>query len=181
MKRQIQAKSKKQTYCHFKGIFLEKNLTIKATCHMQLANCAVNIEKSKILIYGKAIKKTKITVAQNSLARVKTKYYQQCKAHIKIAVHGMLSKLICTSYLSHNNPCFRCNTAITYFLVLHMCEIRFRDVIDRTMHLFTSWRKNSETWPNEYVFGPLFFNSIRWFSYVIKKIWLSLTVEMKFY
>ena len=30
--------------------------------------------------------------------------------------------------LSHNNPCFQCNIAITNFLVSHTCEIRFHDV-----------------------------------------------------
>ena len=40
--------------------------------------------------------------------------------------------------LSHNNPCFPCNIAITNFLILHMCEIRFYDVIDRAVHTFTS-------------------------------------------
>ena len=36
--------------------------------------------------------------------------------------------------LSHNNPCFPCNIAITNFLVLHRCEVRFHDIIDRTVH-----------------------------------------------
>ena len=31
--------------------------------------------------------------------------------------------------LSHNNPCFQCNMAITNFLVSDTCEIRFDDVI----------------------------------------------------
>ena len=31
--------------------------------------------------------------------------------------------------LSHNNPCFSCNIAITNFLVSHTCKIRFHDVI----------------------------------------------------
>ena len=30
--------------------------------------------------------------------------------------------------LSHNNPCFQCNIAITNFLVSNTCEIRFHDV-----------------------------------------------------
>ena len=34
--------------------------------------------------------------------------------------------------LSHNNPCFRCDIAITNFLVSHTCEIRFHDVIGRS-------------------------------------------------
>ena len=40
--------------------------------------------------------------------------------------------------LSHNNPCFPCNIAIMNFLVLYTCEMRFHDVIDRTVHTFTS-------------------------------------------
>ena len=34
--------------------------------------------------------------------------------------------------LSHNNPCFQCNIAITNFLVFNMCEIRFNDVIGQS-------------------------------------------------
>ena len=42
--------------------------------------------------------------------------------------------------LSHNNPRFPYNIAITNFLILYTCEIRFYDVIhvDRTVHTFTS-------------------------------------------
>ena len=40
--------------------------------------------------------------------------------------------------LSHNNPCFPCNIAITNFLILYTCEIRFYDIIDRTVHTLTS-------------------------------------------
>ena len=40
--------------------------------------------------------------------------------------------------LSQNNPCFPCNIAITNFLVSHTCKIIFHDVIDRTVHMFTS-------------------------------------------
>ena len=38
--------------------------------------------------------------------------------------------------LSHNNPCFPCKIAITNFLILYTCEIRFYDIIDRTVHMF---------------------------------------------
>ena len=41
--------------------------------------------------------------------------------------------------LSHNNACFQCNIAIKNF-VLHMYEIRFNDIMDCTVHMFTSWR-----------------------------------------
>ena len=34
--------------------------------------------------------------------------------------------------LSHNNPFFQCNIAITNFLVSHTCEIRFNDVIGQS-------------------------------------------------
>ena len=66
--------------------------------------------------------------------------------------------------LSHNNPCFPCNIAITNFLILYMCEIRFYDVIDRTVYTFTSWRHLTQKFQNmaKWVcFGPLFFNLIR--------------------
>ena len=39
--------------------------------------------------------------------------------------------------LSHNNPCFRCNIAISNFLVTHTCEIRFHDDINRSVRMFT--------------------------------------------
>ena len=34
--------------------------------------------------------------------------------------------------LSHYNPCFQCNTAITNFLVSNTCETRFHDVIGQS-------------------------------------------------
>ena len=40
--------------------------------------------------------------------------------------------------LSHNNPSFRCNIAITNFLVSHTWKIGLYDVIDRTVHMFKS-------------------------------------------
>ena len=40
--------------------------------------------------------------------------------------------------LSHNNPCFPCDIPIMNFLVLYTCEIGFCDVIDCTVHRFTS-------------------------------------------
>ena len=50
--------------------------------------------------------------------------------------------------LSHNNPCFPCNIAITNFLILYTCEIRFYDVIDRTVHTFTSCRHPKRKFQN---------------------------------
>ena len=39
--------------------------------------------------------------------------------------------------LSHNNPCFQRNIAITNFLASHTCEIRFNDVIGlSTIHMY---------------------------------------------
>ena len=41
--------------------------------------------------------------------------------------------------LSHNNPCFPFNTAITNFLVSNTCEIKFHDVIGQsTVPMYTS-------------------------------------------
>ena len=37
------------------------------------------------------------------------------------------------SFYHRTNPCFPCNIAITNFLVSNTCEIRFKDVIDRTV------------------------------------------------
>ena len=40
--------------------------------------------------------------------------------------------------LPHNNPCFQCDIAITNFLVLHTCKIRFHDVIGQsTVHMYS--------------------------------------------
>ena len=62
--------------------------------------------------------------------------------------------------LSHNKPCFPCNIAITNYFVSHTCDIRFNDVIDRTVRMLTSIRhptQNSNTWQNEYVLDSYFF------------------------
>ena len=40
-------------------------------------------------------------------------------------------------FLSHNNPCFQSNMAITNFLVSNTCELRFYDVIDSIVRMFT--------------------------------------------
>ena len=40
--------------------------------------------------------------------------------------------LVYDDYLSHNNPCFPFNIAITNFLVSHTCEIKFHDVIGQS-------------------------------------------------
>ena len=70
--------------------------------------------------------------------------------------------------LSHNNPCFQCNIAITNFLVLHTCEIRFHDVINRTVHMFTSsYAKIPKH--GQMINGTLFLNLIRWILFCDKK------------
>ena len=43
--------------------------------------------------------------------------------------------------LSHNNPCFQCNTAITNFLIFHTCEIRFDNVIGQSAVPMYSYAK----------------------------------------
>ena len=86
------------------------------------------------------------------------------------------------TFLSHNNPCFRCNLAINIVLVSHTFEIRFHDVIGRsTVTMYSNAKILEPTWPNEYGFDPIFFNLIRWIQLCDKKIWHSLTVMIKFY
>ena len=63
-------------------------------------------------------------------------------------------------FLSHNNPCFQCNIAITNFLVWDKISWRHRS--KHCTYVFL--RKNSEIWL-AYIakwvsFGPLFFNII---------------------
>ena len=77
----------------------------------------------------------------------------------------------CDPTLSHNNLCFQCNIAITNFLVSNMCEIRFHDIIDRTIRMFTSRCHPTQNVAKRVCFGPLFsFISFAGFSYVIKRI-----------
>ena len=45
------------------------------------------------------------------------------------------------TFLSHNKPCFQCNTAITNFLVSNTCEIRFHDVIGQSTVPMYSYAK----------------------------------------
>ena len=44
-------------------------------------------------------------------------------------------------YLTPNNPCFQCNTAITNFLISNTCEIRFHDVIGQSTVPMYSYAK----------------------------------------
>ena len=50
--------------------------------------------------------------------------------------------------------------AITNFLVLQTCEIRFHDVIDKSIVHMYSYAKilkhGRPTWPNEYALDPYF-------------------------
>ena len=64
--------------------------------------------------------------------------------------------------LSQNNACFRCNIAITSFLVSHMFEIRLHDVKRfhyKYVYILTSSyaKRGLPTWSNEYVLEPFFF------------------------
>ena len=48
-------------------------------------------------------------------------------------------------YLSHNNPCFQRNVAISNFLVSHTIEIRFHDVISQSaINVYVFLRKKIE-------------------------------------
>ena len=50
-------------------------------------------------------------------------------------------RMLKNTFLSHNNPCFQSNIAITNFLVLHTCQIRFNDVIGRCTAPMYSYAK----------------------------------------
>ena len=66
------------------------------------------------------------------------------------------------SVLSHNSPYFPCNIAITNFLVSYTCEIRFHDVTDRTVHMFTSsYAKIPKHGQTSMFLDPYFLNLIR--------------------
>ena len=59
--------------------------------------------------------------------------------HFKIIEKSFVSRSLSKAlHLSHNNPCFQCNIVIMNFLVSNTCEIRFHDVMDRTVRMFTS-------------------------------------------
>ena len=81
-------------------------------------------------------------------------------------------RIVLDKDLSHNNPCFPCSIPITNFLVKNKCEVRFHDVINCTVHVFTSWCHPTEKFQNKakwVCFGPLFFNLIRWIQLCDKK------------
>ena len=75
--------------------------------------------------------------------------------------------------LSHNNPCFQYNIAITNFLVSHTLEIRFHDVIGQSSVHMYSYAKILNMadlqWPNEYVLEIYFINLISWIQLCDKK------------
>ena len=64
--------------------------------------------------------------------------FPHCFHHInKLSTIFARSKII----LSLNIPCFQCNIAITNFLVLYTCEIRFHDVSDQSTVPMYSYAK----------------------------------------
>ena len=63
--------------------------------------------------------------------------YMQCRKELQFREktenrHFFLTELPCYNPLSHNNPCFQYNIAITNFLVSNTCEIRFHDVMGQS-------------------------------------------------
>ena len=52
-----------------------------------------------------------------------------------------LDQKVCYDDLSHNNACFHCNITITNFLVSHMCELRFDDIISQSTVPMYSYAK----------------------------------------
>ena len=62
--------------------------------------------------------------------------FSACKRTI---LHRDSVSLMTKWILSHNNPCFLCNIAITNFLVSHTCEISFHDLIGQsTVPMYSS-------------------------------------------
>ena len=61
-----------------------------------------------------------------------------CDKNVLLSTHNYVGYYVGYYILSHNNPCFPCNIAITNFLVSNTCKIRFHDVIDRTIPMFIS-------------------------------------------
>ena len=106
-----------------------------------------------------------------------------------LALLFTMSFSIWESVLSHKNPCFPCNIAITNFLVSNTCEIRFHDVIGQSTVHYVFLLKKFKTWLTYMAkwvcFGPLFFKIICRIQLHDKKnltwIWHSLTVVIKFY
>ena len=74
---------------------------------------------------------------------------------------------------SHNSPCFRCNIAITNFLVSHTCEIKFNDVIGQsTLYLCIpapKFQNMADLHGKMSMFWNLFLNLIRWIQLYDKK------------
>ena len=59
----------------------------------------------------------------------------------KFFVKSIFLSFLHVMLLSHNKPCFQCNTAITNFLVSNTCEIRFHDVIGQSTVPMYSYAK----------------------------------------
>ena len=55
-----------------------------------------------------------------------------CYLLIKLLRKAPILAQVSNFVLSHNTPCFQSNIAITNFLVSHMRELRFHDVIDQS-------------------------------------------------
>ena len=61
--------------------------------------------------------------------------------------------------LSHNNPCFQCNTAVMNFLISNTSEIRFHDINQSTVPMYSYakiLKHGQPTWTNDYVLDPYF-------------------------
>ena len=67
--------------------------------------------------------------------------------------------------LSHNNPCFQCNKAVTNFLVSYTCEIRCNDVIVKALYLCIPTQKflnMADLHGPMSTLGTLVFNLFHW-------------------
>ena len=100
--------------------------------------------------------------------------YARIRVNMRQKIYRSNGRIMENLNLSHNNPCFQCDIAITNFLVSHTCEIRFHDVIGRTIHVhvYVFLRKNSKTWLTYidlYVLDPYFLIRFVLFRYVIKE------------
>ena len=87
-----------------------------------------------------------------------------------------LSKLSIYMYfpVSHNNPCFQCNIAITNFFDSHTCEIRFRDVIGQsTIYMYFFPTQKFKNMVDVHGIPSMFFNLNGWIQLCGKKKNLS--------
>ena len=69
-------------------------------------------------------------------------------------------------FLSHNNPCFQCNIAITNFLVSQTCKIRFYDVIGQsTVRMYSYAKIKKKTWADLHGQMSMFWTLIFQFNF----------------